>query len=571
MRARALGALAVLAACGAGDSGAIDTPYCDPTISFSPAAPVAGTMSEVRAEAYVDPDVHGVRSYTWTVFRDGLSVPFEDARLDSSEIKFIAAQPGLYRVDLSLDVPGYTCRNTTGTVTAIEGDANRLVRLRITPSPSASVPLTETLLEVPQAGDYDLQTISLDPGTLVSGSVQGAGSGVPAYLRFNPTSAPDAAIEAFADASGAYTVRLTKVPHEVLVVPGLGFAPSRYSWSPGDSGAFTLLEGQTVSGIVRDPAGAPLAGAKVQVFAGDVPSTLATTEADGSYTLKLNALAYEYRVDVVPPPNTGLPRLEVIGPFDFVQPVDIHYAESLETQELGGMQLRRSGNPLANAKITVVGAVSTAGLIGTLNATGTIRLSATANASGTLPTMRVVRGTFSAVIAAAPMDLAVVPLDLSSTVPASLTAPAMQALALPVTDGTDPLDGARVELIPDGPLGLAGAPSIVLTTDAAGIANGQIASGGNYDLLVTDPLGRAGGRLETVVTPATLSSAFALPAPVYVTGQLKIVGNPNPLVGAAVQILCAQCTNLDRARPLAEGATDQSGGFTLTVAKPDAL
>jgi len=110
-----------LAACGGADGGVTEPP-CTVDISFTPATPIAGPTTEVRAAGFVDNDIYGVRTYTWTVRRDGASVMFEDARLDGSEITFIADEPGVYQVTSDVDVPGYQCSAKTASVTARSSD-----------------------------------------------------------------------------------------------------------------------------------------------------------------------------------------------------------------------------------------------------------------------------------------------------------------------------------------------------------------------------------------------------------------------------------------------------------------
>ncbi|MDX2088332.1 MAG: hypothetical protein SFX73_10805 [Kofleriaceae bacterium] len=574
MRALVIGIALVFAGCGAGDAGTYDSPdamsACSATISFTPAIPVAGPTTEVRAAAIVSSGVLGFQSYAWSVSREGASIPFEDATLDRSEIKFIADQAGAYRVELDVSVPGYNCVGTASTITAVDSSSSRLARLRITPSSGSGVPPSELQIELPDTGTHDLQTISLDAGTTVAGTVTGPSGGVPAYVRFIPIASPDAAVEAFADASGAYSVRLAKVPHDVLVVPGGGFAPTQTTWSPGQLGAFGVGAGAAVSGSVLGPGGAALPGAKVQLFADGVPSTLATTASDGSFSVALDASATQVRVEVVPPQSTGLPRLERTGAFNTSLPIEVRYA-SLDVEDLAGMVVRRDGNALANAKITVVGEIAAAGTIGGFSATGSVRISAAANASGVLPTTLVAAGPHEMVIAVAPMDVAVVPFDISATLPTAVNAPPMFSVTMPVTDGTNALDGARVELVPQAGLARAGISSRYFTADATGVVSGEAASGGAYDLYIRDPFGRAGSLRQPILVNAPVTSTIELPAPISVTGELAVIGNPNPLAGASVQILCVDCDGAARSRPLAEGVTDQAGGFTLTVAKPSAL
>jgi hypothetical protein len=248
----------------------------------------------------------------------------------------------------------------------------------------------------------------------------------------------------------------------------------------------------------------------------------------------------------------------------------VRYASTLVVRDLAGLQLQRGGNPLAGATLTVVGALSSAGTIGGLSAIGDVRATATADASGALPARLVAAGPLTGVIGASATDLAVVPLDLSSSVPATLTAPAMAAITTTISHG-DALGGVSVQLVPQGELALVGAGPIYLTSGANGTVSGAVASGGTYDLLITDPAGRGAPLAIRDVTSSTLAAAYELPEPVHVSGELTLTGNPNRLVGAAVQILCESCDGVDRARPLAEGASDQGGTFTLAVPRPASL
>src|SRR6185503_3006800 len=103
--------------------------------------------------------------------------------------------------------------------------------------------------------------------------------------------------------------RLLGVAHNVLVVPAVaGLAPKRVTWMPGTT-SLVVGPGTLVTGVVRGPGGTGLAGARVQLTAGGVPSTLATTIGDGSFQLRSDfAAADPITVKVTPPAASGLPR-----------------------------------------------------------------------------------------------------------------------------------------------------------------------------------------------------------------------------------------------------------------------
>jgi len=566
MKAAILMLLVAVAACG-GDNGADGPPDCTVGIAFSPASPIAGPQSEVRAIAYTS-SVPGVRTYAWTVARGGASVPFDDARTDRSEIVFIADQPGVYDVTLDVAIPGYACSTAFESVTARASDSGRLVRLHISPLDGTAAPPYDQIIEVPDSPDFDLGEINLDPGTNLTGTVSSGATGVPAYLRFSPVANPDAAVEVFTDADGTYSARLAKVAHDILIVPTGPYAPRKTSWALFGSGELAVDGGEAVTGTVLDPSGAALAGAKVKALIDGVPSTIATTAADGSYSLQVSAFGDDVTIEVVPPLASGLPRLSLRTSLDLQAPIDVRYASTLALRDLAGMQLRRGGSPLAGGKVTVVGEIATAGTIAGAPALGHVRVAATANASGTLPSALVPAAPLDGVIAASPTDLAVVPLDLSTAVPAQLTAPSMLSIDTTIMNAGAGVERARLELVPREALALAGVSSSYLVAGATGVVTGQLASGGTYDLLVTDPAGDGAPLVVRNVTASNLTSTYVLPEAVHVSGVAGVTGNPNPLVGASVQVLCAQCEGVERARPLAEGATDQGGAFTLAVPKP---
>lgn len=561
---------------GTGDGGAgVD---CGVGILFSPSAPVAGPTSEVRAIAVVG-NADGVRTYAWRVSNAAGLVTHAEAQPDGSQITFPAPTPGVYDVALQVDVLGQYCPEARQSINVLDSDANLLdVRLQVVPPPDVGAPPIVRRLGIPGGGDYQLGPVVLDPGRVVTAAVTSGGAGVPAYLQLRPLGMADAVVEAYAGASGAFSARLLDQPHEVLVIPtSPALAPRRLpTWTPGQPIAITA--GAAISGVVRDPAGNPLGDAKVQLTIDGVPSTLATTQPDGTFTVRGSATpgtALPTVVAITPPAGSGLPRLEAYGTFDLGGPITAAYGSSLVLRDLGGVQVRRAGVAVPGAQVTVVGALAAAGTVtvgasAPTLATGYVRIATAANGSGVLPATLAPAAPLSAVVSVAPGDLAVSALELTAAVPQTLDAPPMAAIATAATRELVALDHARLELIPSGALALAGAQPIRIDADAAGVIASTIPAGGTFDARWSDPAGRAGTAIVADVTAASLQAAHELPPALRVSGVLSVTGSANSVVGASVQILCDGCTGLDRDRPLAEVASDLFGGFELAVPDPGA-
>lgn len=584
--ALALAAAAGLAACGysldsgPGDDGGMPDgpPACSAFVSFEPASPIASPTTVVRANATVT-GAPGVVDYAWTVTFGGAALATTPAQADGSAITFPAALPGVYAV--RLEVGGVLgCPTVQAPLNVLAPGANQvLYRLRVTPPASASVPPLETIVPVSGGADFTFNAVSLDPGLIAAASVRSGGTGVAAYLRLMPVAARDAATELFTDAAGGFNARLLGQAHDVLAIPAVpGYAPRLVeSWPPGSS-VIDVGPGVTVTGAVRGPGGTALAGAKVQLRIGDVPSTLATTAAmTGAFSLQVEPdPGAVIAVDVTPPAGSGLPRLLAQSTtFDLGQSFQIDYAGALALRDLAGATVRRQGAPVAGAKVVVVGAVAVAGTVAAggapVSASGVVRVAVTANGAGVLPSALAPARALSAVIEAAPGDHAVTAIDLSSATPASIDAPPAVAIATQLRrpDGT-PIAEAVLDAIPAGALALAGVTSAVRARSGAGGGlAASLAAGGRYDLRIHDPVhGRGAPVAAAGVTAPAIAASYTLGRALIGDGQVVMQGSPTPVGGASVQLLCTGCTGLARDRPVAEATTRPDGGFRLVVPDP---
>ncbi len=582
----------VLAGCGIGAAknlgappadagGAGSSSGCEVGLSSSPTPSIADPTTKIRVSALVAGAL-GVFSYEWHVQLDSTAVTVTPAQADNSAIDFYAPVPGAYEVSLTVTGSSSPCSTATLPINVgAPGARSERLRLHVVPLASAAAPPHEEAWTIQGGADADLGIIAVDPGVLSNVLVNGPSGGVPAYLRFSPSGAPDAVVEAFANAMGLVTTPLLPVAHTVLVVPSVaGLAPRRVAnWS---ASALVVDAGSPVSGLVQSPSGAPLDGATIQLSLDGVPSTVATTTADGSFTVRAVADGVvkgttAVIVEVTPPAASGLPRLSATSTtFDLTGPLQIRYDAGLALKDLAGTHVQRQGAPIAGANVMVVGSLAAAGTVtaGTsAGATGEVRIAAGANAAGALPTTLVPSAVLSAVVTVASGDLSVVALDTTGAVPANLDAPPMPPIATTMLDSGTPaagLSGAVLDLVPTGALALAAAPALHITADASGKLAVAVAAGGHYDLRFHDPAGRAAPLIVADRTATNLAATYHLPAALHLRGKLML-GGRQVLPGASIQILCDACTGIDRARPIAESVSDGAGQFTVAVPDPGTM
>jgi hypothetical protein len=497
---------------------------------------------------------------------------------DNSQIGFIAMTAGTYHVSVQISGPTLGCSYASGSINVDPPGANvDIYRLRTVP-PTSIAPPQEMIIQVRGGGDYD-RAIALDPGVTASGSVVDTQSqGVPAYVKFMPVAAPYASTELFTQASGAFSTSLLGQSHNVLVMPSVtGLAPRQLAWSPGQA-TLQVRPGTIVTGFVRNPAGNGFSGAKVQLHAGGTPSTLATTLADGSFSLRTDFPASTpITVRVTPPAASGLPRLEATAAFDLGQSLQINYASGLAPLcDLANTPVQRGAVNQPGAKVTIVGMLAgaagsvTAGV--TAAATGTVRMAATADGSGRLPALLVPRAPLSAVVSLAASDYAVDPIDTSTCAAQTIDAPAPTSVTGTVRSASNAaLANVRVEATPIDVLALADAQPVTSTTSSTGAFSVPFAAGGRYDVRFIDPYARGARLTLWNTTAAGVPATASLPPAIAITGKVSVSGSTQPIPNTSIQLLCAQCSGIEATRPLAETATNPLSEYRLTVSDPGTL
>jgi len=579
----------LLAGCAAGLDGAAsppDTPLPPPSgadmpcpleLRFNPPLPTADPTQRITASLVGD--AHNIQILGWSVTLGATDVAIHDSQPDHASIDFVAPAPGVYTVALQISDSALGCTRSSRMLNVgAPGAKVSHVRVRISPPADLAVSAFEQTQTIAGGASADLGTIVLDSGVPVIPRVVGAAGGVPAYVRFTPNGTRNAVVEAFADSTGQVRTRLADDDYTVLVVPSAGGdIPHQFaSWSSVAGGDFSVLGGVPITGTVLDPAGAGLADATVQLTVDGVPSTVATTDGKGEFSLQAESTGGAVTVEVTPPASAGLPRLAArSSSFDLTQRVRVEYATNLVRRSLAGVHVTRGGARVADAAVMVVGALSAVGTVtaGTSStARGDVRIAAVADATGTLPAQQVPAAALSAVVTVAPGDLAVAALDTTTAMPGVLDAPAMQVIATAATglDGSK-LSGAVLDLVPSGALALAAASPLHLIADGNGAFTAAIAAGGHYDLRFFDPQGRAGPLVQADRVATTIErNGYPLPKVLGISGTVRFAGS-QALANASIQILCVDCTGVERAKPIAEGTTDDSGRFTLAVPDPGTM
>lgn len=543
---------------------------CTLTISFDPVQPEASTVAPIRAQASLV-GAPGVYTYSWSVSKVGASaVDFTFEASDHSQIGFLAPTTGTYHVSVNVDGPVPDCHYQDANVNVVDPTGmNSVYRLRTVASPQLAPP-QETIIQLQgNTTDYN-RPIALDPGIAVSGTVKTGTTPVPAYIKLIPVAAPNAFTETYSASNGAYSVRLLGQMHSVLIIPtSTTLAPKLAAWMPGVSD-FTVSGGTLVSGVVRDPQNNGLGNARIQLFQGGLPSTIGTSAADGSFSLHADFGSGPITVKVTPPATSGLPRAEATSTFNLGTQLQINYASSLVTCNVGGDAVKRGGTNQPGAKVTFIGAMAgTVATIGGVAATGSVQVTATADGSGVLPATLVPRASLSAVVQLAMDDYAVDAVDTTSC-----AAQTIDALA-PITrtgvtkkDATTTLGGVRIEATPIGVLAQADAQPIIATSDSSGAFSIALAAGGLYDVRFVDPQARVAPLAVMNVAPAGVPTTATLPKALAIFGKVSVVGIANPVVGASVQLLCASCTGIEASRPIAATATDSASNYRVAVPDP---
>lgn len=547
----AVAAIAVLASCAA-NTGAVDS-TCSVSITLTPGTTVprntvvTATAQVVGARATQLDWVISNRDTVLT--RSGESVSFE------------ATEPGMYEVYLAS--PAVDCGGVTATLRVDDGLPLFGYQLRVS-APDGRVALLSYTDRFNHDAELDLQARA----ERVTGQVEVGGVGAPAIVRLWPGNREDPVAELATASDGTFEVLLEEAKHDVLVVPLGAEAPQRLEWTPvaGVTSKLRVSAGLTVTGRVLAPLGGALAGARVALTIDGVPSTVATTDADGRYALRARA-GSKVEVSVTPPAGSGLPRLTVSdAALSLAAPLELRYADTLAVGELGGLAITHQGAAAPGARVTVVGTIAAAGCIEPCASTklaGFVRLSAITDGSGQLASLLVPRASLHAVLEAASGEQAVHALDTAAP-PASLAIGAEPQISGAVALAGTALPEALVRLEPLGPLEAAGTGARQLRTGADGRFSAPVAVAGRYRVVASDPQWRGLPAAMDASAPAAIGT-LALRPRIVLRG--KVTDGTRAIPHAAIELQCGSCVGLERQRPISGALADSTGAYQLALPK----
>ena len=553
---------------------------CTVAVTFTPSEPIAGAGQVVIANA-VASGVQGFATYQW-------NVGFGDQQLDvtpladgSTKISFPIENPGTYHVSLAVSA-ATQCNPYDDDFNVLAQGANTSsFRLDIVPPTSSATPPYENVILISGGADVQLSDVVLPSGVQVEGSLlDNQSQPVAAYVRFAPLSTPDSIVETYAATDGAYHATLPSGGlQRVLVIPNSpALAPQEFpSWTPLVN-TLAVDAGTVVDGTVVDPSGAPLAGARVTITMGDVPSTIATSGSDGAFSLRIHPPTLGAIImTVVPPTTTGLPTLlATLGALPN-SAATISYSPSTTLVDLGGLVLQRAGSPVA-AQLDLLGSSANAGTI-SIGASSTV-------ASGR--THAIITTTSSGIIASGSLVPAIA-LDAvaqtsdgaAGSATSSVSSIEFGTLAPSTIDIAEPapftfnavnaagfsVPGARLIAIPTGSLGLASMTPVIAVANEFGVLSSTLAAGATYDIRIDDPSEQSAPLRISGVTAGSLGTV-ALPAAIRLHGNVLLANGNAALHGAAIALYCVSCTGSARQQPIAEAASDATGAYTLVVVDP---
>jgi len=564
----------------------------------------AGTQSTLRLLG-VETVPPGA-SYTWNwsvTFADGSAVPVTTVGQGGRLIEFPLAKPGSYTVDVELVGGTYCAGEQTYQVPAV-GARLGSFRIRFVPSDTNQPPAQDQTLQVSGGAPYRKEPFHLSSGTIVRFDPRDAtpaAGRIPAYVRINDTASGRLVTEAHTPVGKSIDLHLVDGTYDMLIVPDGDVAPMLLKGkTPTELAAMPIAMpvGTAVTGTVVDGAAAPLAGARVALHAGPLPSTLAVTDSAGRFTLHASPGTFGATITQVmgnksileatlmpspgvtidagagtaPPPSLAIAINAPVARGNAGLSITAAQAASLAA---GSKVVVESAAPLLNvATVSVGGRAAQAAAVRIRSelapqVSGSNPLSATVSIAGLVAAHY--RATVFPAVADGPDAITGTDLDLSSGVAPSATA---LALGAKVTLGGQLVPGGQTDGVQVTALDVGG--DFPLAVAGQSMANGQfkiaVSSGRTYRLRAQpsagQPLARAlFGPVMVGTMGATLGQQTMQNGLLF---SSILEDATNPIGGALVQVFCVastlSCT--DPETPIAETVTRVDGFFQLTLPDP---
>jgi hypothetical protein len=493
------------------------------------------------------------------------------------------AEKGTYSLQALIE--GAPTCDSAPTLVKVDAPQTPSFLFRVTPPSASQLPAREISVKpkeitgAPQALDLGAadatQVVSIAP-------LDARGFPIPSYIRItSPSFGFD--VEGYTAQGALITPLATALTYNVLIVPDGAMAPLLVS---GPSSLFSgkmapLGPGATVTGTMRDGNGQAVAGARVILTAGQRPSTVGVSGADGSFALATREGTLS--ADIVPPVGSGLPSAHVSA--------GIVLPSVATALDLSMVWAKVPAAPLtvtvSGGGTLVAGARVRADLAGTLSAAATLTVhgggdthlpaTGTAHAAGVTDAQGVAHlgllptGMYHLIVAP-PEDVASVAITLADVALPGAGASPQISLAAPVTlSGTlQPrvlTTGAKVTAIDRGLLAAVRLPTATVSAD--GTYALSLAPGRSYELLVEPAAGQSLGRgVLAIVPPGGGARTDVVPAALDWAGS--VTGAGRSVAGALVQVFCAAPASwcLDSTLAVAQGTTRADGTLTLVLPRP---
>ncbi|MDZ4695216.1 MAG: carboxypeptidase-like regulatory domain-containing protein [Deltaproteobacteria bacterium] len=537
--------------------------------------------------------------WRWSVFRSGVAITFTVAPGNPASISIPIDVAGVYQIRATASD---LCQGTifASSVTATERRTPYFVR--VLPPPDAQSLPFEELLEIggglPPSKDFHLQggtRIKIDPRNE-------KGIAVPSYIRITPR-ASTFVIEGYSGLQGGLVRQVAAITtHDILVVPTEPLPPRNFvglTLAAIGIEPFTMAPGVAVRGTVRVNS-QPVSNARLLFRQNGTPSTLGTTDANGSYVI--DALPGRHGLVVEPSPESGLPQIALSEAAGIVFPanapgaqVDLDFVPMPTAALTLSVRTPDGATPVRGARVYLATAQPKAAVATlTVNAgtpvpvAGNILRQLESDAFGVvrfvdlprdLYVLRIVPPAGNANPGATHVDLSI---DLTAgnvekgnvslgtrikatgnLLPAA-RAVGVRVLALPIAD-LDPLSNSVSAVA-----GANGQFTLSLSPNQSYRFFAHAAAGREFDLPRTHLGDQLIGSTPVTLDPWTLPTGLVFSGRVYDPKQQL-------LPGTVIQIFCVgsstTCVNLlspkvDNALPVGEALTDFQGTFAIVLPDP---
>jgi hypothetical protein len=595
---------------GAADAGVSDGASTSPRsgplpceLKIIPVSPprfldlLAGEGERLRVRAQVsDTMPPSPPVWKWSVRHEGVvEVGVRQIGDDPAAIEFDLQSRGRYFIHAEVSP---TCAATEVATAFRPGERLLTYWMRITPPRDSGLPPQETSVRV-GGGVVPVKDIALQSGYPVIIDPQDAArDAIRSFIRITSVQST-LRFEGRNDLLGFETALDPLLSYDVLVIPEKDhYAPALFRrLRPTQIAAqpFTFEHGTLVRGRLLVGTDSPVAGARVLLRAGPLPSTLGASRADGAFELRARPEAFTALV--LPPPDSGLPEAHLpTGQRLTVGTTSLDLELRWRPPASGRLEIQvagAGGGPLIRpARVRLESVPGALPDVGTFQigpdqrfiAEGVVRLEGTTSDGGLATFARLPGARYSlTIVPGTTADGTVTTIEHEST---AGTARVTLARPIAIAGRLEPAAlgaGISVVAMDASPV----VPGEVLRTTADGSGQFQlVAAPGRTYRLFTEPLPERQlprlflGTVRTTTEdltfePYTLHPGLPLAGAVTFTMQ---DGRVAPVPGTVIQVFCTgkppECVDPDNgpasdsARPVGETVTDARGRYELYVPDP---